>query len=585
MLRRLCLVAVIGMLSVGLISPQSAEGARGATSRSLGRTLPEMNFDGIALTDCVDFLRDITAANIVVNWRALEGAGVTPDTVVNLKLRSVSLRKALSLLLSEAGGGEGITYTVDEGVIEITTTELANARTYTRVYDVADLLMEIPDFTDAPDFSLQQSAAESEEDEARTGRGGDGGGGGLFGDSSGGGGGGGGHGTGGRADGRGGAMPAGMGRQRAADQAPGVSNEAGSGEAPAGPTVAIEEWDPETPYLKAMRAAGPAEAYAVYLDQRKAFGAAPAFYLDCADHLLRNGRRDEGLRVLTNVAELQLEDARLLRVVAHRLTQLGELDLAIAMFERVLRLRPEEPQSHRDLALALADRADRADHDAAPTPPVGPAAPGAVAAPGAGDESGGRAAADYARALELLNKVVMDDWDRFEGVQVVALMEANRVLARLAATPNLGDVPIPLDPRLRKVLDLDVRVVLTWDADQTDIDLWVTEPTGEVCKYDHSRTAIGGLMSDDFTDGYGPEEYCLRRFVPGKYKIQANFYGSGLQQLAGPTTVQATVITNFGRPNEKRQALTVRLASRQEVVDIGTVTLNPPAAAAPAAKP
>ena len=184
MLRRLCLVAVIGMLSVGLISPQSAAGARGATSRSLGRTLPEMNFDGIALTDCVDFLRDITAANIVVNWRALEGAGVTPDTVVNLKLRSVSLRKALSLLLSEAGGGEGITYTVDEGVIEITTTELANARTYTRVYDVADLLMEIPDFTDAPDFSLQQSQNNGGGGGGGSGGGGGGGGGGLFGDSN-----------------------------------------------------------------------------------------------------------------------------------------------------------------------------------------------------------------------------------------------------------------------------------------------------------------------------------------------------------------------------------------------------------------
>src|SRR5687767_4917922 len=181
MLRRLCLVAAIGMLSVSLVAPES-QAARGTTSRSLGRTLPEMNFDGVALTDCIDFLRDITAANIVVNWRALEGAGVTPDTLVNLKLRSVSLRKALSLLLSEAGGGEGITYSVDEGVIEITTAELANARTYTRVYDVADLLMEIPDFTDAPDFSLQ-SSSNSGGSGGGGNSGGGGGGGGLFGNS------------------------------------------------------------------------------------------------------------------------------------------------------------------------------------------------------------------------------------------------------------------------------------------------------------------------------------------------------------------------------------------------------------------
>lgn len=182
MLRRLCLVAAIGMLSVSLVAPES-QAARGTISRSMGRTLPEMNFDGVALTDCIDFLRDITAANIVVNWKALEGAGVTPETVVNLKLRNVSLRKALSLLLSEAGGGEGITYSVDEGVIEITTTELANARTYTRVYDVADLLMEIPDFSDAPNFSLQQSSNGGGGGGGSGGGGGGGGAGGLFGNS------------------------------------------------------------------------------------------------------------------------------------------------------------------------------------------------------------------------------------------------------------------------------------------------------------------------------------------------------------------------------------------------------------------
>jgi Ca-activated chloride channel family protein len=325
-----------------------------------------------------------------------------------------------------------------------------------------------------------------------------------------------------------------------------------------GPTVAIQAWDPNTPYLQAMKAAGPAEAYDVYLDQRKTFGTAPAFYLDCADHLLRNDRRAEGLRVLGSVAELHLEDARLLRVVAHRFAQVGELDQAIAMFERILKLRPEEPQSHRDLALALADRADRRA--------------GEKAEPSAGASAA--AMTDYLAALTSLNNVIMGDWQRFEGIQVIALMEANRIIERARALPGVHDFNHGMDARLVKLLDVDVRVVLTWDADATDIDLWVTEPSGEVCLYSHNRTTIGGLMSKDFTQGYGPEEYCLRRLMPGQYKIQANFFGSRLQQVAGPTTVQATVITDFGRPTEKRQALTLRLTSKKEVVDIGTVTLG-----------
>ena len=42
------------------------------------------------------------------------------------------------------------------------------------------------------------------------------------------------------------------------------------------------------------------------------------------------------------VAELKLEDARLIRVAAHRLQQAGELDLAISLFERVQKLRNVE---------------------------------------------------------------------------------------------------------------------------------------------------------------------------------------------------------------------------------------------------
>ena len=115
---------------------------------------------------------------------------------------------------------------------------------------------------------------------------------------------------------------------------------------------------------------------------------------------------------------------------------------------------------------------------------------------------------------------------------------------------------------------------MTWDTDLTDIDLWIIEPSGEKCFYSHNRTVIGGMMTNDFTRGYGPEVYLIRKAMPGKYTIQANFYGSSQQKLTGGTTVQATVITNFGRPNEKRQSLTLRLTTNKEVVDIGAISFG-----------
>jgi Ca-activated chloride channel family protein len=317
--------------------------------------------------------------------------------------------------------------------------------------------------------------------------------------------------------------------------------------------AAVEPWNPDTPYLAKLKDAGAAGDYATFLGLRTEYGRAPSFYVDCAEHFLTSGRRDLGLRVLTDVLELGLEEPVLIRIVAHRLVQIGELDSATSLFQHVLRLRPEEPQSLRDLALALEARGD--------------------ARRAAGD--GRRAGEDYERAMELLNRVIEGEWDqRFPEIETIALEEANRIAAVVQGDSSLRSPRIPLDTRLRKLLHVDVRIVLTWDSDMADMDLWVTEPSGEKCFYSHPQTRNGAMISSDFTGGYGPEEYLLRHAAPGTYTVEANYYGSREVLLAGPTTLHATLITNFGRPSEKRQSITLRLKEAQEVFKVGTVTVR-----------
>src|SRR5689334_3175225 len=97
-----------------------------SAKRSLDMTLPATNLDNVSINDAIDFLRDVTGANIHVNWKALEGAGIGKDTQVNCRVRGVSMRKVLDLILGEAGAGTQLAYFVDQGVIEVTTRELAD---------------------------------------------------------------------------------------------------------------------------------------------------------------------------------------------------------------------------------------------------------------------------------------------------------------------------------------------------------------------------------------------------------------------------------------------------------------------------
>ncbi len=332
----------------------------------------------------------------------------------------------------------------------------------------------------------------------------------------------------------------------------------GDPEQPAQASITITAWNPDTPWLTTLRAAGPGKAYDAWLAQRPSLITTPAAVLDCAGLVLTQDKR-LGLRVLSNLAELKLDDPSLLRVLAWRLQDAGELDGAIASLRKVLRLRPEEPQSYRDLALALANRFDAM-----------------------------KAAPDASEALELLTRVIkrqpLEDrdlgerwtidgnWDRFPQCEVIALEEFNRLVAR---SSTIAGVRVPdLDSRLRANLDCDLRIVMGWDADATDLDLHVLQPDGEEAFYGKNRTACGGLVSPDCTQGYGPEEYLLRRAGAGNYQIKAHYYGSRQTGLLGPATVSATVILDWGRPTERSQRLTLRLDRKGENIPIGVATVG-----------
>lgn len=309
------------------------------------------------------------------------------------------------------------------------------------------------------------------------------------------------------------------------------------------PTIHIKPWSPDTPYLTAMRQADPDQVYSAYLRERSEYSKSPAFFLDCGDYLLKNDHHEYGLRVLSNLMELNLEDVALMRMYAWRLQQADELDIAISVFERVRSLRDDEPQSHRDLALALAERWQR-----------------------------DRNIGDASRAMELLYEVILRPWDRFPEIEIIALMELNRLIhfAELEAI----EISDRFDRRFIRLLDLDVRISMSWDLDLTDVDLHVFEPTGEHAYYGHNLTEIGGLVSRDFTQGYGPEEYVLRKALPGVYKIKAHYYGSSQQSVVGACTVIVTVFTNYGRANENKQVLTLRLEKPSDEILVGEVSVD-----------
>ncbi len=299
--------------------------------------------------------------------------------------------------------------------------------------------------------------------------------------------------------------------------------------------IKIKKWDPQTPYLKALKKCSPERQFETYMTFKQGYANSPAFYFDVADFFADQGKAGLALQVLTNLAELELENHELLRMLAYRLIQMQQSELAISLLQKVVKLRPFEPQSYRDLALAL----EQTGH--------------------------------YQKAVDLLYKVATTPWDRrFPEIELIALEEMNNIIALHGQRLNVKDI----DKRLIKNLPLDLRIVMTWDADNTDIDLWVIDPNNEKCYYKNRHTRIGGYLSKDFTGGYGPEEFLLKTAPRGSYKIKAHFYGNHRQILSSSVTVFVDIFTHYGTKQQKKKSVHLRLKNVEDLQDIGTVKIK-----------
>ncbi len=72
----------------------------------------------------------------------------------------------------------------------------------------------------------------------------------------------------------------------------------------------------------------------------------------------------------------------------------------------------------------------------------------------------------------------------------------------------------------------ELLIVATWHARGEIIDLWLREPEGETCKWDHRVTALGGRLLDMSSDaiGFGSQAFVAPEIHPGTYRIKVHLW-------------------------------------------------------------
>jgi tetratricopeptide (TPR) repeat protein len=276
-----------------------------------------------------------------------------------------------------------------------------------------------------------------------------------------------------------------------------------------------------------------------YLEARKADGASADVYLNEATRRLENKDVAGAVRVLSSIVELFPGRGDALRLVGYRLLDLGQAAQAVRLFQEVQRQRPFEPHSYRDLARSL-ERCDRFALAAVQYELV-------------------LAGTWHQRFGEALKTVVREEY-------VHMMQEA---INRKAVAGKLADL---FGERIENLAGQqkpsDLRVTISWNTDATDVDLWVIEPNGEKCMYNHNRTKNGGELSADQTQGYGPERYQIAKAGTGEYRIVVHYFAANRNLIGGETHVNVVVTRFAGTPREKTERHTVILKAQGREVEV-----------------
>ncbi len=278
---------------------------------------------------------------------------------------------------------------------------------------------------------------------------------------------------------------------------------------------------------------------ASYLEDRLRNRRNIGVYLTEARRRAESGDADGAVRVLSSIIEEYPSRGDALRLVGYRLLDLQQPAQAARLFHQVQKQRPFEPHSYRDLANAL--------------------------------EQNGR----YGLAALNYESILAGNWHtRFrEELKLVVQEEyahmMQEAIRRKQVSSKLADL---FGERLEQMSQpqpkSDLRVTISWNTDATDVDLWVIEPDGTKCFYQHNHTQNGGELSQDQTQGYGPERYRIAKAQPGVYTILVHYFSINPNLLGGETHVSVTVTRFAGTPQEKTERHTVILKQHNQQVEV-----------------
>lgn len=119
-----------------------------------------VDFQEKRLEDVIAFVRDFSGADIEALWIDDQNpTGLDKEKVISVKVTNGTVLSLMEKVLekAKADSGDNSWQMSDSGAFQIGSKERLNKYRRVEIYDINDLLMEVPDYRDVPKIDLQQA--------------------------------------------------------------------------------------------------------------------------------------------------------------------------------------------------------------------------------------------------------------------------------------------------------------------------------------------------------------------------------------------------------------------------------------------
>ncbi|MBI1335330.1 MAG: hypothetical protein GC164_00030 [Phycisphaera sp.] len=142
-------------------------------SQRMGDILTRVDLHGLAARSAFEWWSAATGISVVIDWRAMQDEQIEADTPITVELQNAPAGKVLGLMMQQLASpaGQELLFETTPWYVRIMTKNTANKEPVLRIYDVGDVLHEVPMFI-GPNFDLNQALSNTSSGSGNGGSGG-----------------------------------------------------------------------------------------------------------------------------------------------------------------------------------------------------------------------------------------------------------------------------------------------------------------------------------------------------------------------------------------------------------------------------